>query len=165
MVFWRYKSQRLSIYKITFFPLKFLTITFLRVYLCYQDIVLYSKSGPVQQFRNLSSLNASFTKSDLELLPLILKSCPKLESLTLVMKYSSDLITLHISSVKGFIYVFLYSIYFLVFCRYWSTNNTCVVGRRKIQRWCFQQCLSVWYHRWSLWNWNVWSRGMKEKPS
>ncbi|CAA0409584.1 unnamed protein product [Arabidopsis thaliana] len=49
------------------------------------DIVLYSKSGPVQQFRNLSSLNASFTKSDLELLPLILKSCPKLESLTLVL--------------------------------------------------------------------------------
>ncbi|XP_020871769.1 F-box/FBD/LRR-repeat protein At1g51370-like [Arabidopsis lyrata subsp. lyrata] len=49
----------------------------------WKDIFLYSKSGPVQQFRNLSSLNAGFTKTDLELLPLILESCPKLESLTL----------------------------------------------------------------------------------
>ncbi|XP_020878059.1 F-box/FBD/LRR-repeat protein At1g51370-like [Arabidopsis lyrata subsp. lyrata] len=49
----------------------------------WKDIFLYSKSGPVQQFRNLSSLNARFTKTDLELLPLILESCPKLGSLTL----------------------------------------------------------------------------------
>ncbi|CAL9243412.1 unnamed protein product [Arabidopsis halleri] len=49
----------------------------------WKDIFLYLKSGPVQQFRNLSSLNAEFTKSDLEFLPLILESCPKLESLTL----------------------------------------------------------------------------------
>ncbi|KAG7537802.1 FBD domain, partial [Arabidopsis suecica] len=49
----------------------------------WKDIFLYLKSGPVQQFQNLSSLNAKFTKSDLEFLPLILESCPKLESLTL----------------------------------------------------------------------------------
>ncbi|XP_010482766.1 PREDICTED: F-box/FBD/LRR-repeat protein At1g51370-like [Camelina sativa] len=49
----------------------------------WQDIFLYSKSGPVLQFRNLSRLNARLSKSDLELLPLILESCTKLESLTL----------------------------------------------------------------------------------
>ncbi|KAL1206627.1 F-box/FBD/LRR-repeat protein [Cardamine amara subsp. amara] len=48
-----------------------------------KEIFLYSKSGPVLQFCNLSHLKAEFCKSDLEKLPTLLESCPKLESLIL----------------------------------------------------------------------------------
>ncbi|XP_020871986.1 F-box/FBD/LRR-repeat protein At1g51370-like [Arabidopsis lyrata subsp. lyrata] len=56
----------------------------------WKEIFEYSKSGPVPkehcgifQFRNLSHLNARFYISDLETLPTLLESCPKLESLIL----------------------------------------------------------------------------------
>ncbi|XP_023644793.1 F-box/FBD/LRR-repeat protein At1g51370 [Capsella rubella] len=48
-----------------------------------KEIFSNSNSGPVLQFRDLSSLNAKLCKSDLEMLPTILESCPKLESFTL----------------------------------------------------------------------------------
>ncbi|KAL1206629.1 F-box/FBD/LRR-repeat protein [Cardamine amara subsp. amara] len=51
----------------------------------WKDIFLYSKSGPVLQFYNLSHLKTEFSKSDLEMLPTLLESCPKLESLILEM--------------------------------------------------------------------------------
>ncbi|XP_020867313.1 LOW QUALITY PROTEIN: F-box/FBD/LRR-repeat protein At1g51370, partial [Arabidopsis lyrata subsp. lyrata] len=55
------------------------------VHLCYQEFFLYSKSRPVRQFRYLSPLKARFYISDLEMLPTLLESCPKLESLILEM--------------------------------------------------------------------------------
>ncbi|EOA13362.1 hypothetical protein CARUB_v10026398mg [Capsella rubella] len=45
----------------------------------WKDILLYSNSGPVLHFRDLSRLDAKFSKSDLEMLPTILESCPRLE--------------------------------------------------------------------------------------
>ncbi|XP_010445954.1 PREDICTED: F-box/FBD/LRR-repeat protein At1g51370-like [Camelina sativa] len=48
-----------------------------------KNILLYSNLGQVLQFRDLSRLNAGFAKSDLEMLPTILESCPRLESFTL----------------------------------------------------------------------------------
>ncbi|CAL9243414.1 unnamed protein product [Arabidopsis halleri] len=49
----------------------------------WKEIFQYSKSGPVHQFRYLSRLNAKFSETDLEMLPTLLESCPKLESLIL----------------------------------------------------------------------------------
>ncbi|KAL1206636.1 F-box/FBD/LRR-repeat protein [Cardamine amara subsp. amara] len=49
----------------------------------WKEIFPYSKSGPVPQFGNLSHLNSRFFVTDLEMLPTLLESCPKLESLTL----------------------------------------------------------------------------------
>ncbi|EOA15210.1 hypothetical protein CARUB_v10028601mg, partial [Capsella rubella] len=48
-----------------------------------KNLLRYSNLGPVLQFRNLCHLNARFPISDLEMLPTILESCPKLESFTL----------------------------------------------------------------------------------
>ncbi|XP_006279786.2 F-box/FBD/LRR-repeat protein At1g51370 isoform X2 [Capsella rubella] len=45
----------------------------------WKEIFEYSKSGPVLQFCHLSRLNVKFSKSDLEMLPTLLGSCPKLE--------------------------------------------------------------------------------------
>ncbi|XP_010442411.1 PREDICTED: F-box/FBD/LRR-repeat protein At1g51370-like isoform X2 [Camelina sativa] len=53
-----------------------------------KEIFQYSKSGPLLQFRDLSRLNVEFSKFDLETLPTLLESCPKLESL--VMKLVRD---------------------------------------------------------------------------
>ncbi|KAG7537806.1 FBD domain [Arabidopsis suecica] len=50
-----------------------------------KGIFLYSNSGPVLQFQDLCRLNAEFSQSDLEMLPTILDSCPKLESFILEM--------------------------------------------------------------------------------
>ncbi|XP_019098212.1 PREDICTED: F-box/FBD/LRR-repeat protein At1g51370-like [Camelina sativa] len=52
----------------------------------WKEIFQYSKSGPVLQFPDLSRLNVKFSKSDIEMLPTILESCPKLESLLMVIK-------------------------------------------------------------------------------
>ncbi|XP_019098256.1 PREDICTED: F-box/FBD/LRR-repeat protein At1g51370-like [Camelina sativa] len=55
-----------------------------------KEFFLYSKSRTVRQFRNLSRLNARFTVCDLEMLPALLESCTKLESLILdLFRYSS----------------------------------------------------------------------------
>ncbi|XP_010442775.1 PREDICTED: F-box/FBD/LRR-repeat protein At1g51370-like [Camelina sativa] len=55
----------------------------------WKEIFQYSKSEPaLLQFRDLSRLNVQFSKSDIELLPLFLESCPKLE--TLVMELVTD---------------------------------------------------------------------------
>ncbi|XP_019098214.1 PREDICTED: F-box/FBD/LRR-repeat protein At1g51370-like isoform X2 [Camelina sativa] len=54
----------------------------------WKGIFQYSKSGPLLQFRDLSRLNVEFSKFDLETLPTLLESCPKLESL--VMKLVRD---------------------------------------------------------------------------
>ncbi|XP_019095624.1 PREDICTED: F-box/FBD/LRR-repeat protein At1g51370-like [Camelina sativa] len=51
--------------------------------LIWKGILQYFKSGPVLQFRDLSRLNVKFSKSDLEMLPILLESCPKLESFVL----------------------------------------------------------------------------------
>ncbi|KAJ4907575.1 F-box/FBD/LRR-repeat protein [Raphanus sativus] len=48
-----------------------------------RDIFRYSEPGPLLQFRDLSRLRVEFSKSDLEMLPAILESCPKLQSLIL----------------------------------------------------------------------------------
>ncbi|KAL0710290.1 hypothetical protein Bca4012_017268 [Brassica carinata] len=48
-----------------------------------KDIFQYSEPGPLLQFRDLSHLRLKFSKSDLEMLPAILESCPKLQSLIL----------------------------------------------------------------------------------
>ncbi|KAG7534096.1 F-box-like domain superfamily [Arabidopsis thaliana x Arabidopsis arenosa] len=49
----------------------------------WKEIFQYSKSGPVLQFCDLSRLDAKFSETDLDMLPTILESCPKLESLIL----------------------------------------------------------------------------------
>ncbi|CAH8279533.1 unnamed protein product [Arabidopsis lyrata] len=49
----------------------------------WKEIFQYSKSGPVLQFHDLSRLNVEFSKSNLEMLPMLLESCPKLESFVL----------------------------------------------------------------------------------
>ncbi|CAH8279531.1 unnamed protein product [Arabidopsis lyrata] len=49
----------------------------------WEEIFQYSKSGPMHQFRYLSCLNAKFSETHLEILPTLLESCPKLESLIL----------------------------------------------------------------------------------
>ncbi|AEE32659.1 F-box/RNI-like/FBD-like domains-containing protein [Arabidopsis thaliana] len=51
----------------------------------WKEFFLYSKSRPLLQFRYISHLNARFYISDLEMLPTLLESCPKLESLILEM--------------------------------------------------------------------------------
>ncbi|CAL9218512.1 unnamed protein product [Arabidopsis halleri] len=51
----------------------------------WKEFFLYSKSRPVRQFCYLSHLKARFYISDLEMLPTLLESCPKLESLILEM--------------------------------------------------------------------------------
>ncbi|KAG5403877.1 hypothetical protein IGI04_009996 [Brassica rapa subsp. trilocularis] len=48
-----------------------------------KNIFLHSEPGPLLQFRDLSRLHVKFSKSDLEMLPAILESCPKLQSLIL----------------------------------------------------------------------------------
>lgn len=44
-----------------------------------KNIFLHSEPGPLLQFRDLSRLHVKFSKSDLEMLPSILESCPILE--------------------------------------------------------------------------------------
>ncbi|XP_010446083.1 PREDICTED: F-box/FBD/LRR-repeat protein At1g51370-like [Camelina sativa] len=57
-----------------------------------KEFFLYSKSRTVRQFRNLSRLNARFAKCDLEMLPALLESCTKLESLIMdIFKYYSSI--------------------------------------------------------------------------
>lgn len=55
-------------------------------YICYQVI---KKIEPQLQFPYLSQLSASFSVFDLNVLPMILRSCPKLKSLILVMNSSN----------------------------------------------------------------------------
>ncbi|XP_019095623.1 PREDICTED: F-box/FBD/LRR-repeat protein At1g51370-like [Camelina sativa] len=49
-----------------------------------KEFFLYSKSRTVRQFRNLSRLHARFAICDIEMLPALLESCTKLESLIMV---------------------------------------------------------------------------------
>ncbi|EOA14677.1 hypothetical protein CARUB_v10027947mg [Capsella rubella] len=49
----------------------------------WKEFFLYSKLRPMRKFHNLSSLNARFAICHLEMLPTLLESCTKLESLIL----------------------------------------------------------------------------------
>ncbi|XP_023633396.1 F-box/FBD/LRR-repeat protein At1g51370 [Capsella rubella] len=49
----------------------------------WEVILLYTQPGPLPQFPNLSCLDAKFTYSHAKMLPTLLDSCPKLESLVL----------------------------------------------------------------------------------
>ncbi|CAA7032727.1 unnamed protein product [Microthlaspi erraticum] len=49
----------------------------------WKGLIRYSEPGPLLQLQNIFRLNVKFSNYDLEMLPTILESCPKLESLIL----------------------------------------------------------------------------------